>query len=195
MSRSRQTTRASDVHVSKKSKSGSSEKHRHHKAKESSSSDKSKKHGKRPPTRVPVLIQANPSSEPVPIPEKSKKLTVSRRSSSKPDSEKGTGGIKKPHRWRSGTVALRNIKKHQKECKPIIQNAPFHRFIRGIAADHSDDCRFSCNSFTMLQEATETFMVRWMDDSNDIANTIDKKQRLARKHLKIVFKQRYGNRF
>jgi histone H3/H4 len=38
---------------------------------------------------------------------------------------------KKPHRWRSGTVAGKEIKKFQKRIEPIFQRAPFIRLIKG----------------------------------------------------------------
>ena len=35
-----------------------------------------------------------------------------------------------PHRWRSGTVALREIKKYQKSVELLIPRAPFARLVR-----------------------------------------------------------------
>lgn len=39
----------------------------------------------------------------------------------------GTGGVKKPHRYRPGTVALREIRKFQKSTDLLIRKAPFMR--------------------------------------------------------------------
>ena len=36
-----------------------------------------------------------------------------------------TGGIKKPHRFRPGTVALREIRKYQKSTDLLIRKLPF----------------------------------------------------------------------
>jgi hypothetical protein len=36
-----------------------------------------------------------------------------------------TGGVKKPHRYRPGTVALREIRHYQKSTDLLIQRAPF----------------------------------------------------------------------
>ena len=44
-----------------------------------------------------------------------------------------TGGIKKPHRYRPGTVALREIRRYQKSTDLLIRKAPFQRLIREIA--------------------------------------------------------------
>ncbi|GMI86602.1 histone 3.1 [Hibiscus trionum] len=40
-----------------------------------------------------------------------------------------TGGVKKPHRFRSRTVALREIRKyHQKSTELLIRKLPFQRY-------------------------------------------------------------------
>ena len=37
----------------------------------------------------------------------------------------GPGGVKKPHRFRPGTVALREIRKFQKSTELLIRKLPF----------------------------------------------------------------------
>ena len=44
-----------------------------------------------------------------------------------------TGGVKKPHRYRPGTVALREIRRFQKTTELLIRKAPFQRLVREIA--------------------------------------------------------------
>ena len=44
-----------------------------------------------------------------------------------------TGGVKKPHRWRPGTVALRKISHFQKSTNLLIAMLPFSRLVREIA--------------------------------------------------------------
>ncbi|RUO96623.1 hypothetical protein BC936DRAFT_141725, partial [Jimgerdemannia flammicorona] len=39
------------------------------------------------------------------------------------------GGIKKPHRYRPGTVALRDIRKYQKSTELFIRKLPFMRLV------------------------------------------------------------------
>jgi hypothetical protein len=51
------------------------------------------------------------------------------------------GGVKKPHRYRPGTVALREIRKFQKSCKLLLRKLPFSRLVREIAQDFKDDLR------------------------------------------------------
>ena len=38
-----------------------------------------------------------------------------------------TGGVKKPHRYRPGTVALREIRRYQKSTELLIRKLPFQR--------------------------------------------------------------------
>jgi histone H3 len=46
-----------------------------------------------------------------------------------------TGGVKKPHRFRPGTVALREIRRYQKSTELLIRKLPFQRLVREIAQD------------------------------------------------------------
>ena len=39
-----------------------------------------------------------------------------------------TGGVKKPHRYRPGTVALREIRKYQKSTDLLIRKLLFQRY-------------------------------------------------------------------
>lgn len=41
-----------------------------------------------------------------------------------------TTGVKKPHRFRPGTVALREIRKYQKSTDLLIRKLPFQRLVR-----------------------------------------------------------------
>ena len=54
----------------------------------------------------------------------------------------GNGGVKKPHRFRPGTVALREIRKYQKSTELLIRKLPFQRLVREIAQDFKSDLRF-----------------------------------------------------
>jgi hypothetical protein len=42
-----------------------------------------------------------------------------------------TGGVKKPHRYRPGTVALREIRRYQKSTELLIRKLPFQRLVIG----------------------------------------------------------------
>merc|ERR1712066_735865 len=53
-----------------------------------------------------------------------------------------TGGVKKPHRYCPGTVALREIRRYQKSTELLIRKLPFQRLVREIAQDFKTDLRF-----------------------------------------------------
>lgn len=50
-----------------------------------------------------------------------------RRKGTKPNTKPITGGVKKPHRYRPGTVALRQIRRYQKSTELLIRKLPFQR--------------------------------------------------------------------
>lgn len=50
-----------------------------------------------------------------------------------------TAAQKKKHRYRPGTVALREIRKYQKSVDLLIRKAPFARLVREIAQDFKTD--------------------------------------------------------
>ena len=54
------------------------------------------------------------------------------------------GGVKKPHRFRPGTVALREIRRYQKSTELLIRKLPFQRLVREIAQDFKV-CKWSSN--------------------------------------------------
>ena len=77
-----------------------------------------------------------------------------------------TGGVKKPHRFRPGTVALREIRRYQKSTELLLRKAPFQRLVREVASQYKNDLRFQATAIAALQEATEAYMVSLFEDSN-----------------------------
>ncbi len=65
-----------------------------------------------------------------------------------------TGGVKKPHRYRPGTVALREIRRYQKSTELLIRKLPFQRLVREIAQDFKTDLRFQSAAIGALQVRT-----------------------------------------
>merc|ERR1711935_1921 len=63
------------------------------------------------------------------------------------------GGIKKPHRFRPGTVAIREIRK-------------FQRSVKDIAHEKIADLRFQSSALLALQEAVEAYLVGLFEDTN-----------------------------
>ncbi|XP_034888473.1 uncharacterized protein [Populus alba] len=77
-----------------------------------------------------------------------------------------TGGVKKPHRFGPGTVALREIRKYQKSIELLIRKLPFQRLVREIAQDFKTDLRFQSSAVAALQEAAEAYLVGLFEDTN-----------------------------
>ncbi|PHU30442.1 histone H3.2, partial [Capsicum chinense] len=77
-----------------------------------------------------------------------------------------TGGVKKPHRFRPGTVALREIRKYQKSTELLIRKLPFQRLVREIAQDFKTDLRFQSSAVAALQEAAEAYLVGLFEDTS-----------------------------
>ena len=77
------------------------------------------------------------------------------------------GGVKKPRRYRPGTVALRDIRRYQKSTKLLIRKLPFQRLVCEIAQDFkTDGVRFQSSAMMALQEASEAYLVGLFDDTN-----------------------------
>lgn len=73
---------------------------------------------------------------------------------------------KKPHRYRPGTVALREIRKFQKSTQLLIRKLPFQRLVREVAQDMMRDLRFQSTALMCLQEAAEAYLVTVFEDAN-----------------------------
>lgn len=77
-----------------------------------------------------------------------------------------TGGVKKPHRYRPGTVALREIRRYQKSTEQLIRKLPFQRLVKEISQDFRTDLRFQSAAIGALQEAAEAYLVGLFEDTN-----------------------------
>ena len=77
-----------------------------------------------------------------------------------------TGGIKKLHRFRPGTVALREIRKYQKSTELLIRKLPFQRLVREVTQDFKTDVRFQSHAVMALQEASEAYLISVFEDTN-----------------------------
>jgi len=77
-----------------------------------------------------------------------------------------SGGVKKPHRYRPGTVALREIRRYQKSTDLLIRKAPFQRLVKEIAQEIKENARFQSTAVLALQEASEYYLVGPFEDTN-----------------------------
>ena len=113
-------------------------------------------------TRTPAQVDRQRSAKNKPGKAPRKHLATKAARKSAP----GCGGIKKPHRFRPGTVALREIRKYQKSTELLIRRLPFQRLVREIAQDFKSDLRFGQQAIMALQEASEAYLVGLFEDTN-----------------------------
>jgi len=85
-------------------------------------------------------------------------------------------GVKKPHRYRSGTVALREIRRMQSTSDLLIRKLPYQRFVREIfkyeivdAGNNEIPYRIQSTALLAMQEATEARLINTFEDVNLLA--------------------------
>ena len=88
----------------------------------------------------------------------SKKVKKAKKSSA--------SGVKKTRRFRPGTVALREIRRYQKGTELLLRKAPFQRLVRELATSHKQGLRFQSSAVQAIQEATESWAIGLLSDSN-----------------------------
>ena len=76
------------------------------------------------------------------------------------------GRLVKPHRYRAGTAALKDIHHFQKSTALLIRKLPFQRLVREIAQDFKTDLRFQSAAILCLQEAAEAYLVGLFEDTD-----------------------------
>jgi len=89
-------------------------------------------------------------------------VTKSSRKTSTPAS-----GAAKKHRYKPGTVALREIRRYQKSTERLIRKLPFQRLCRTLCREQAgaSDIRFQGPALLALQEATELYLVGLFEDA------------------------------
>jgi histone H3 len=97
---------------------------------------------------------------------KAPRKSVATKAARKQAASVSSGGIKKPHRFRPGTVALREIRRFQKSTELLIRKLPFQRLVREIAQEFKTDLRFQSSAIAALQEASEAYLVGLFEDTN-----------------------------
>ena len=82
-------------------------------------------------------------------------------------SASNSGAIKKPHRFRPGTVALRQIRRYQKTTNLLIRKRPFQRLVREVAREFTiKGIRFQSHAIMALQESSEAYLTSLFEDTN-----------------------------
>jgi len=93
-------------------------------------------------------------------------LQLAAKASKSPKKSALDTNTKKKHRYRPGTVALREIRKYQKSTELLIRRMPFQRLVREIAQTFLKDLRFQSTALVALQEAAEGYLVGLFEDTN-----------------------------
>ena len=111
------------------------------------------------------------------------------------------GGVKKPHRFRPGTVALREIRRYQKSTDLLIKKAPFQRLVKEIVTDDdfrvggvTVDWRFQTHALKALQEAVEAYLTSLFEDTN-LCCIHAKRVTIMQKDMQLAVKIRGDHRF
>lgn len=77
---------------------------------------------------------------------------------------------RKPHRWRPGTVAIREIQSQQKKTTRALPQLSVERVIREIAEEvSSDSVRFTKDALLALQEGAEQHLVEMFKEAQKLA--------------------------
>lgn len=87
--------------------------------------------------------------------------------------------VKKPRRYRPGTVALREIRRYQKSTELLIKKAPFSRLVRQVACElrpsnndppssAASGCqyRFQASAIAALQQSAEDYLAQFFEKTN-----------------------------
>ncbi|KAF5182803.1 histone H3 [Thalictrum thalictroides] len=98
--------------------------------------------------------------------------TKQKRAKTSRQSTRGTASLslsetqQKPHRWRPGTVALREIRRYQKSSELLLPLAPFVRLVKEITNQFSFTVtRWTGEAMLAIQEAAEAYLVGLFEDS------------------------------
>lgn len=87
-----------------------------------------------------------------------------------PQPRQSTDAARKPHRYRPGTVAIREIRKYQKSTDLLLAKLPFSRVVREVAQDMGSmsggaGLRWQSSALLALQEAAEAYLVHLFEDA------------------------------
>lgn len=97
-----------------------------------------------------------------------------------------TGGVRKPHRYRPGTVALREIRRYQKSTDLLIRKRPFQRLVREIAQDYKTDICFQSITMLCLQASVFLIIINLQSFLSN-AQTQSHFYRKRQKHISLAF--------
>ncbi len=84
---------------------------------------------------------------------------------------KAPRSCRRPRRYRPGTVALREIRRHQKSWNLLIPKIIFQRLVREITYNKlkRPDLKFQSTALLALQEASEQYVTELFGDAQHAA--------------------------
>lgn len=108
-----------------------------------------------------------------------------------PDDADADGPKRKRRRYKPGTVALRMIKKYQKQSDCVqLSKSGFARLAHEIAQDFSNDqVRWSADALGIFQMAVESYLVELLHDTN-LATIHAKRMTTAPRDMQLVRRMR-----
>merc|ERR1712048_1308091 len=80
------------------------------------------------------------------------------------------GGVKKPHRYKPGTVALREIRRFQRSTEILSKKLPFQRMVRDCAHAYKQDLRFQMAAMECIHMTTEIHITNLLEMANHLCN-------------------------
>jgi histone H3 len=86
-----------------------------------------------------------------------------------------TPGVKKPRRFRPGTIALREIRKYQSSTEPLIPKASFNRALKSVSNELASGTAFPNGLRTqaaageLLHIACEAYLIKSHGNANMLA--------------------------
>ena len=107
-------------------------------------------------------------------------------------------GVKKPHRYRPGTVALREIRRYQKSTELLLPKSSFQRLLREVTIDTADQLkkmglttkdppRMTVATVECLQTASEAIISKTLGDAN-LCAIHAKRVTVQKKDLELVLR-------
>jgi histone H3 len=112
----------------------------------------------------------------------------------RPRSNTPGGGVKRPRRFRPGTVALREIRKYQKRTELLLLKGPFARLVREISQDFKADIRYQTHALLALQEAAEAYLTSLFEDTN-LCAIHARRVTIMPKDMQLAIRIRGGRRY
>ena len=113
-------------------------------------------------------VSAKAARKQLPLNYRKTNKNTNKRSYSAP----ATGGVKKPHRYRPGTVAVREIRRYQKSTDLMIPKLPYQKLIKEITVDKckqtkdGNDWRWQGVAILASQTAAEDYLTVQLEDAN-----------------------------